>query len=145
MRPIDKLAVNVLLISKAIDETEKVTKTTPKTDNGYFYMKNDALYVKFDEIDEHGTVHTLIKVSNGKALIQRKGHVSMNQPLVKNEEMAGSYSGPYGEMNTSAKTHKIKALWDSHLKQGWIQLNYELHVQGQYVGHFDLTYQISPY
>ncbi|MFP3359432.1 DUF1934 domain-containing protein, partial [Planococcus sp. SIMBA_143] len=53
---------------------------------GRYYEKGDAIFLKYDEVQEEGTTHTIVKVTDRQALILRSGAVKMRMAFNELEE-----------------------------------------------------------
>lgn len=106
---------------------------------GSHYRKKDAVFLKYDEVQEEGTIHTIVKLSGEEALILRKGAVTMRLPFRLKEKMNGSYDSPYGTLALSTKTKKLSHTYtDEGTIEGEVQLTYSMIMQGTTVGTYDM-------
>jgi uncharacterized beta-barrel protein YwiB (DUF1934 family) len=107
---------------------------------GRYYKKEDAIYLQYEEVQEEGTIHSVVKVKEFEAVILRKGAVNMRMSFSKKEEMPGSYESPFGTMLLTTKTDVLS--WEQNEEdtlEGAIRLKYHLHSHGSYVGTYDLS------
>lgn len=130
--------VNVNLTSEIElnDTTEKTTLIT----SGQLYHKKNADYLHYEEIiEEIGSVKTIIKIKQEGAVIMRSGAVSMSQTFLLQQTTEGTYQSPYGPLSMKTTTETIDYQWSERSLQGEFQLNYQLNLQGEHAG----TYQIN--
>ncbi|HZG70401.1 MAG TPA: DUF1934 domain-containing protein [Chondromyces sp.] len=111
---------------------------------GKYYEKKDAIFLKYDEVQEEGTVHTIVKLSPEGALILRSGAVKMRMVFQYKEQLSGSYESPYGTLllttdtrNLSCRTYKGQQL------EGNLQLTYQLLMQGSSAGIYSMAIQFK--
>ncbi|MFK2825649.1 DUF1934 domain-containing protein [Bacillus sp. B190/17] len=132
------IPVNIHLTTVIEHEGEKETYELLLP--GEFYEKNGTCFLKYDEIQEEGTVQTIVKFSENSTVILRSGAVNMRLPFNKKEQMNGSYTSPHG---TLAMITQTKQLSHSHTYkesqlEGTFQLDYHLLMQGTPVGNYTL-------
>lgn len=103
-----------------------------------------GLYLFFtDKIEGTGEADYTVKIGNDEALLRRSGTLPLRQPLFLGKPASGSCELPLGSVPTEAKAKKIEAVWDSDNGTGAANLIYELKLQGQYAGTFDLNFRYS--
>ncbi|MFC7391898.1 DUF1934 domain-containing protein [Scopulibacillus cellulosilyticus] len=135
--------VKIVLDSKLTYKAEGHTEKTTVELNGQAVLKNNVLFLRYDETMEGiGIVHNTVKIKDGEAVIIRKGAVTMRQPLKKGAVTEGTYHHPYGNMLMKTTTKTCKGSWDEDKKQGLIKIDYEFAMQGQHVGLCQLIYKI---
>lgn len=104
----------------------------------------DGFYLLFqDTVEEAGTVDYSIKFGNREALIRRKGALPLRQPLALGVSMEGSYQSPFGTLPTEAVARRIEADWDAAKGQGRATLSYELTMQQEPAGNFEMIFSFS--
>ncbi|KHD86725.1 DUF1934 domain-containing protein [Heyndrickxia ginsengihumi] len=105
---------------------------------GRYYEKGNAAFLKYDEVLEEGTVHTIIKIAEDGALILRSGALKMRLSLQTNEQRNGSYESQFG---TFLLQTKAKEICHQQMREnnGAISLKYELHMQAKTVGTYNMT------
>ncbi len=105
---------------------------------GRFFRKGEAVYLEYDEVQEDGTVHSIVKISNNEATILRSGLVHMRLKFKMNERMSGSHVSEVGSLVLSTNTKKISHEENIDTGEGHIQLHYDLSMQGASVGHYQM-------
>ncbi|WP_412103383.1 DUF1934 domain-containing protein [Rossellomorea aquimaris] len=106
---------------------------------GRFYEKDDAFFLKYDEVQEEGTIHTVVKVTDTQALILRSGAVKMRMVFNEWEEMNGSYESELGTLLLKTKTKKLSHTKHLSKAEGDFNLSYELIMQGSSVGDYEMS------
>lgn len=108
---------------------------------GHYYRKNGADFLIYDEVQEEGTVHTIVKMKDNEVLILRSGILKMRLKFHLDKEGNGSYESRYGTFFLGTKTntfkHETSTTADDTL-QGNVQLIYTLLMQGTSVGTYDM-------
>ncbi|MGE8204978.1 DUF1934 domain-containing protein [Heyndrickxia sp. NPDC080065] len=99
---------------------------------GLFYQKGNAAFLKYDEVLEEGTVHTIVKMSDRDAVILRSGAVKMRLSFHADVEKNGSYESPYGTLLLSTRTKKIET------SEGQFLLKYDLCMNGEVSGTYEM-------
>ncbi|WHY81673.1 DUF1934 domain-containing protein [Siminovitchia fortis] len=108
---------------------------------GQYYRKNNAVFLKYDEVQEEGTVHTLVKVDDEEATIFRKGIINMRMKFRLNEQKDGSHASEYGSLLLSTDTNKLAHHEYDDKCEGKINLGYDLYMQGTHAGKYDMEIQ----
>ncbi|WP_259455635.1 DUF1934 domain-containing protein [Bacillus sp. PK3_68] len=113
--------------------------------SGEFQEKNGSFFLKYNEIQEEGTIQTIVKFSDKGAVILRSGAIKMRLPFNEKEQMNGSYESPQGTLAMSTRTNKLShshTYKESQL-EGALRLDYHLLMQGIAVGSYtlDLTFK----
>lgn len=108
---------------------------------GRYYRKRGTAYLKYDEVQEEGTVHTLVKVGEKEAAIFRKGMIHMRMKFRLNEQKDGSHESEYGSLLLSTFTNKLAIHELDHTCEGTIHLGYDLYMQGTHAGKYDMKIQ----
>ncbi|OIU66428.1 DUF1934 domain-containing protein [Rossellomorea aquimaris] len=106
---------------------------------GRYYEKGDAFFLKYDEVQEEGTTHTIVKVTDTQALILRSGAVKMRMVFNEEEEMNGSYESELGTLLLTTKTKKLSHTKNLSRTEGDFNLSYELIMQGSPVGDYEMS------
>ncbi|MGM0843475.1 MAG: DUF1934 domain-containing protein [Bacillota bacterium] len=108
--------------------------------DGRYYEKGDSFFLKYDEIQEEGTIHTILKIKKDEeALILRSGAVKMRMVFKENEELVGSYESQLGTLMITTKTSKLTHTADKAGNNGEINLSYQLFMQGSPVGEYEMN------
>lgn len=108
--------------------------------SGEFQEKNGSVFVKYNEVQEEGTVQTIVKFSDKGAVILRSGAVNMRLPFNEREQMNGSYQSPHGTLAMLTRTNKLSHshTYNESQLEGALQLDYQLLMQGAAVGSYTL-------
>lgn len=106
---------------------------------GRYYEKEDSFFLKYDEVQEEGTIHTIFKMKRDEeALILRSGAVKMRMVFKEDEEHAGSYESQLGTLMITTKTSKLTHTANRTKNDGEINLSYQLYMQGSPVGKYEM-------
>lgn len=105
---------------------------------GRYYRKNNAVFLKYDEVQEEGTVHTLVKVDENDATIFRKGIINMRMKFQLNERKDGSHVSEYGSLLLSTDTRELLHMQHEEKCEGEIKLDYTLYMQGTHAGQYQM-------
>ncbi|MBB6450503.1 uncharacterized beta-barrel protein YwiB (DUF1934 family) [Geomicrobium halophilum] len=107
--------------------------------DGELVEKEQSTYVTFTEqLQDIGEVKTVIKIQQDTLTIIRQGAVSMRQAYMEGKETEGSYSTPYGSFQTLAKTKRVQVEYPEDAVVN-IQIAYDLELQGQNAGFYQVT------
>lgn len=105
---------------------------------GRHYRKGGSDYLAYDEVLEEGTVHTIVKIGEGDALILRSGAVKMRLSFHEHEQMGGSHESPFGSLLLTTDTKRLEHRQSGEGCGGRIQLIYELSMQGAPAGEYEM-------
>ncbi len=106
---------------------------------GRYYEKGDAVFLKYDEVQEEGTTHTIVKVTDSQALILRSGAIKMRMAFNESEEQNGSYESQLGTLLLTTKTKQLSHTQDESKLEGDFNLSYELKMQDSPVGDYVMS------
>ncbi len=113
--------------------------------SGEFYEKNRAFYLKYDEEQEEGTVHTIVKFVEKRALIIRSGAVKMRLAFDLGQPVRGSYESQYGTLLLTTQTNTLthSCTYNETSLQGALQLNYLMQMQGAPAGKYSMNIEFT--
>ncbi len=107
---------------------------------GRLFKKDGSTFLKYDEVQDEGVVHTIVKLANENALILRSGALKMRMVFEKGQKLSGSYESQYGTLlvttDTQTFTHKT-----NNAGAGQAELVYNLLMQGDAVGTYTMNIQ----
>jgi uncharacterized beta-barrel protein YwiB (DUF1934 family) len=108
---------------------------------GRYYEKGNAAFLKYDEVLEDGTIHTIVKLSHDDALILRSGALKMRLPFNRNVKKNGSYVSPYGTMLLSTETKQLEhdKEHSGELVEGTFSIQYDLWMQDSIAGNYEMV------
>ncbi|WP_245676190.1 DUF1934 domain-containing protein [Domibacillus iocasae] len=105
---------------------------------GQLFKKDGSTFLKYDEVQDEGIVHTIVKLANENALILRSGALKMRMIFEEGQQLNGSYESQYGTLlvttDTQAFTHK-----SDDAGTGQAELVYNLLMQGDAVGTYTMN------
>lgn len=107
---------------------------------GNYYQKGNTTYLKYDEVLEEGTVHTIVKIAEQNALILRSGALKMRLSFQLHNEKNGSYESQYGTLLLSTKT-KVLDHNKTDQNEGRFLLKYDLLMNGETTGEYEMAIQ----
>lgn len=133
------IAIIVMMKTHIVDGNEE--QTTSFSANGRLFKKNDMLYIQFQEENvEKGAVNQVIKIDDRRAVtVIRQGVVSMKQQFSEGEKSEGIYRSSLGNMFMETMTKKVDIKINENEQQGTIILYYDLHMQNQFAGNYEVT------
>ena len=131
--------INVKTDIKQGNETQSYQLTT----FGRFQQTDTSSFLRYEEELEVGKVTTTIKLTSQGALILRSGALNMRMTFKKQQTMPGTYQTPYGTMQTEAHTQQLSYFFQPEIKEGSVNLIYDLTIQGDFSGtyHLNITYK----
>ena len=135
--PTVQMAVKITVNTTITNDSEK--ETYELITFGQYIQKTSSVFLRYDELMEEGSAKTVVKVSNQEGSIVRNGAVEIRLPFQMNKTLVGSYKTPYGVLDMETSTTGIRHEFDDVLKKGLINIFYDLKVQGNHAG----TYQVS--
>ncbi|MED1202884.1 DUF1934 domain-containing protein [Heyndrickxia acidicola] len=108
---------------------------------GRYYEKGNAAFLKYDEVLEDGTIHTIVKLSDDNALILRSGALKMRLPFNRNGKKNGSYDSPYGTLLLSTDTKQLDHVREhaGELIKGTLTIEYDLWMQDNMAGNYQMV------
>lgn len=137
----DGIAVSVDMKTQITGgEQEQVIAITAE---GRIFQKDLGVYIQFKEQSEEvGAVNQVVKIEDEQSItIIRQGAVSMKQLFLQGKKTEGVYRSPFGPMLMNTETNYIKVNIDEQKVEGTIQLSYQLHMQDEFAGNYDITIQ----
>ncbi|MCR2821335.1 DUF1934 domain-containing protein [Lederbergia panacisoli] len=99
---------------------------------GTRYQKGTTIYLKYDEVQEEGIIHTVVKIMQKDAVIIRSGLMKMRLAFSLSEQMQGSHESTLGNIFLMTDTKKL-----SH-EEGKLSLAYDLSMQGTLAGYYEM-------
>lgn len=130
--------IPVTISVKTMISHQEHTETVDTTTTGYFYHKDNALFLKYEETSETVSVRTIVKVAANDALVLRNGAVKMRLPFVLGVEKKGHYETPFGTFETATMTKQIEHDYQAESGKGQIRLVYDFSLQGSNAGTYEL-------
>ncbi|WP_374721585.1 DUF1934 domain-containing protein [Peribacillus tepidiphilus] len=131
---------NVKVHLKTTITTGEDTETYEFLTFGTSQLKGNTLYLQYEEVQEdHQKVQTTVKWTDEEAFIMRSGAIKMRQRFIRDAHTIGVYESPYGALNMKTLTKKMEYSWNNHTKEGKIILIYELAIQGNEIGRYEMT------
>ncbi|OKL37682.1 hypothetical protein BLL40_04390 [Domibacillus mangrovi] len=105
---------------------------------GQLFKKGGSTFLKYDEVQDEGVVHTIVKLAEESALILRSGALKMRMIFEQGEQLNGSYESQYGTLLITTETinftHEI-----NDIGTGQALLTYKLLMQGDPVGTYTMN------
>ncbi|KRG15869.1 hypothetical protein ACA30_04670 [Virgibacillus soli] len=105
---------------------------------GRHYQKGDTIYLKYDEIQEQGTIHTVVKITKDEAFILRTGLLKMRLNFKLNEQKRGSHESELGTLFLTTNTKRFTHNETNDHCDGKLSLAYELSMQGKLAGFYEM-------
>ncbi|MGM9924815.1 MAG: DUF1934 domain-containing protein [Bacillus sp. (in: firmicutes)] len=106
---------------------------------GTVQNKGRSIYLRYDEVQQDlNKTQTIVKWSPEEVFIMRSGHVKMRQKFLKGLMTVGTFESPYGTMQMLTTAKKMKHTWNEEEKTGTMHLIYDLNLQGNDVGQYEM-------
>ncbi|OMP66711.1 hypothetical protein BTO28_10925 [Domibacillus epiphyticus] len=107
---------------------------------GRLFKKDGSTFLKYDEVQEEGVVHTIVKLAKENALILRSGALKMRMVFEQGQQLNGSYESQYGTLLVTTDTTSFEHDTND-AGTGHAQLTYRLLMQGDPVGTYTMNIQ----
>lgn len=107
---------------------------------GQLFKKDGSTFLKYDEVQDEGVVHTIVKLADASALILRSGALKMRMIFEEGQQLNGSYESQYGTLLVTTDTQTFT----HHTMDrgtGRAELVYKLLMQGDAVGTYTMNIQ----
>lgn len=131
-----EIPVKIHLVTKIRLEDEE--ETYELVVFGHYYKKNNKIYLTYEEVQEEGTVRSVVKVDGNEATIFRKGVIDMRLKFRLNEQKSGSHMSEFGSLLLSTNTRGIFHKESTEKCEGTVKLQYDLFMQGAHAGEYDM-------
>ena len=123
--------VKITIASKQDDGQESIEVN--KKSQGILYNKAGTFYLKYTEdLEDVTEVKTTLKIKEDNLTLIRRGNLNSIQHFIPGEKTSFDYKTPYGKFKFELEVKEF--LVDVNLKQGQIDIVYELYNQQQLVG-----------
>ncbi len=109
------------------------------TAQGNYYEKNDSFFIRYEERNEAGSVQTVLKIAGDHAVILRSGSIKMRMSFYPGQVTNGTYESEIGILQLVTETVSLAHLTRSDDKEGKIQIQYKLKMQGDDVGLYNMS------
>ncbi|ADI00686.1 Domain of unknown function DUF1934 [[Bacillus] selenitireducens MLS10] len=108
---------------------------------GRLLQGSGLLVIRFTEPKEAGERPTTqqIKCTESEMTVRRQGQVTMNQRFSEGVTTEGVYETPELRMPMETTTTRLSQEWDDVSGRGEIALSYDLVLQGEKTGRYDMT------
>ena len=105
---------------------------------GRLFKKDGSTFLKYDEVQDKGVVHTIVKLADRNALILRSGALKMRMVFEQGQQLNGSYESQYGTLLVTTDT-QIFTHNSNNAGTGQAELVYKLLMQGGAVGTYTMN------
>lgn len=123
--------VKITIASQQDDGQESIEVN--KKSQGILYNKAGTFYLKYTEdLEDVTEVKTTLKIKEDNLTLIRRGNLNSIQHFIPGEKTSFDYKTPYGKFKFELEVKEF--LVDVNLKQGQIDIVYELYNQQQLVG-----------
>lgn len=133
-----KKNVSITIVNLQTDETGEKNLTELKT-TGSFFLKNDSIYLLYDEVDpesESITGNTL-KLTGSSVELIRNGAIKTRMLFVSGTKTDTLYITPFGTMRFRIHTEEVTALFRD--AAGEIRLKYDLYQEDYLLFHCNMS------
>lgn len=104
---------------------------------GTMTVKNNRLYLQYEEQLEELSIRTTVKISNDEAVIMRSGGLQMRLPFLLHKEQTGNLTNEQGSFMLTTKAHELSAS-DTRFK-----VRYDLAMGSSHVGEYEMEIQFT--
>ncbi|KIL49702.1 DUF1934 domain-containing protein [Jeotgalibacillus soli] len=125
-------------LTTVVSQTDGSREEFSFTSTGEWIQKNNVNFLKYNEVQEAGTVRTIVKMEKENALILRNGALKMRLAFQTGGQMAGSYDTEHGAIALVTDTQSIQHNTPSDIP-GKFHLKYTLEMTGNKVGTYTMT------
>ena len=110
---------------------------------GQYYFRNDKHYIKYDDssMDEDNVIRTTLKTDGRDFNIFRRGAVDTEMMFSLGKTTRTAYRTPYSMMELEINTKKL--VIDMGEAAGKVDLCYDMAVNGDFVGEYELSIKIT--
>lgn len=107
------------------------------------YEKNDFLYVIYKENDlsEKQETSTMLKIGKNNLTLTRTGGVKHQQFFAQGHESTSEYKTPYGNLQMTTKTHRLKIVTGTI---STIKIDYALYINSSWQSDNELIIKLEP-
>jgi uncharacterized beta-barrel protein YwiB (DUF1934 family) len=136
MAAADKLRVRIRI------ECRQGGQETLQLALGDLYPKGKHFFIRYEEAEsEFGRTTTLLKLETGQIRIIRQGDMSSEQSFVPGVRSFGYYQTTQGRLELEMHTHGMSS--DLNHGLGWVSWSYDLIVQGEPAGLYEIKLVIQ--
>lgn len=107
---------------------------------GQYYKKNSSVYLQYEEVMENMNVITVIELVDGLMTMTRKGDIQTKMIFESSKIHDGIYDTPLGVMYITVNTKRLQYHHNPELKEGHIDLEYDLSMGGSKIGRYHLEF-----
>jgi uncharacterized beta-barrel protein YwiB (DUF1934 family) len=123
-------------------ESKQGGQETLQVAQGDLYPKGKHFYIRYEDAEsELGRTMTLLKLETGQIRIIRQGDVESEQSFVPGERSIGFYQTNQGRLELEMATHGMSS--DLNHGLGWVSWSYDLIVQGEPAGLYEIKLVIQ--
>jgi uncharacterized beta-barrel protein YwiB (DUF1934 family) len=123
-------------------ESRQGGQETLQLAQGDMYPKGNHFYIRYEEAEtELGRTTTLLKLETGQMRIIRQGDVESEQSFLPGERSIGFYQTNQGRLELEMHTHGMSS--DLSHGLGWLSWSYDLIVQGEPAGLYEIKLVIQ--
>ncbi|PLR96589.1 DUF1934 domain-containing protein [Bacillus sp. T33-2] len=133
----EQIPVKIKVLTAIYNKNDK--ETFELTTFGRYYIKENSSFLQYEEAVEEGNVNTVIKISSRQVTILRKGPINMKLVFEQNQKQPGTYSTPYGALQTMTDSKRVDGSFNEETREGSIELLYDMDIQGSHAGTYHLT------
>lgn len=110
---------------------------------GQYFFRNNKHYVKYDDscMDDENVIRTTLKTDGETLNIFRRGAVDTDMTFVVGKTTRTAYRTPYNLMELEISTKKLDIAMGE--AAGQMELCYDMAVNGELVGEYNLSIKIT--
>lgn len=135
---------DVIIRIKGIQTTEGTGKDeTEIICPGIFFEKDGRCYVKYEEAveDMEGSIQNLIKFSEERLEVTKRGLTQMNMVLERGKKSRSSYSTPFGNLTVSAVARRVDVRREE--EEFFVEAEYDLEINDAHMADARISIHIQ--
>lgn len=114
-------------------DTPGENDTVVTSAKGKYYLKNDCIYIVFEEYDKelNQSTQSMLKIKENSVDLIRKGGINTKLSFKKDMKYASSYVTPFGVVLMAVETSELTILKSE--KQMTIMIEYKTEMDDKYI------------
>lgn len=122
---------------------EGQTEETRQKYHGKGVQKENGWYLSYkEEMEGVGDVSTVLKIGKSEVTLLRQGNLQVKQSFEKGQSSEANYNSPFGQFLMETHTRRLQIERDND-RPVHIQIAYQLWMNRQYAGDYELTLRLE--
>lgn len=131
-----KTSVTIKLTTK-IRQPDVEEQVLEMWSEGTKTVKNNRIYLQYEEQLEELNIRTTVKISDDEAVIMRSGGLQMRLPFLLHKEQTGNLTNEQGSFMLTTKAHELSA------SDTRFNVRYDLAMGSSHVGEYEMEIQFT--